>query len=317
MPRPRMHSKAELFNAACAAVQHDAGIDHKRLRTHLKGAATSELLEALRAARYELRTDEGITRDMLDPDFAVFVTRQPDPSAAEVLNLAVAAPVLRERIEQSARAFIESTFALADHVRAAGLEQATKAEATTADVIATCQRHEQETLSAVDGLRAEAAEARAETASVREELNAQVAVLTRAVEDGKTVLHAADAARARAEKDRDEARADARAAASALHEEREHARAAALRHVELLGDSQRLVTEQAAQVARLEGEVSDLRTRLERAESAADTAAECATAARVSAAAADARAETLVSAHERELTRLRRQIEALEKQRAA
>lgn len=294
MPRPPRHaSPAELLDAVRQQIAADPNITQTELRARVGGTA-SVVAAALRAVRVEaglMRLDAG---EQLDPPFADLIRKQEPPS---VLDLRAKLP---REFATTVAAHLASTEAIIaellermqqDAVVAMDAERV-DARRRVAAADARCARAEEY----VEELRLAAAEAVAETERVRtasaEERGRQtveIAVLTRSLEEARSELAHAQSERAIAVAERERVEI-------ALRDTREQA-------ITLGRD----LAAAGARVQELERQVTDLGSRLTRADGELAAARAAETEARAAAAAAQA----TIGAHEAAIARLEEEISFL------
>ncbi len=253
MPRPPRHpTDLDLLNAVRAQLAADPDISQAELRDRV-GGTQSVVSAALRAALVEVGRGKAGDVATLDPRFAVLI-RMPEPPAPLDLRTAVPA-TLGRAVAEHLMALTGVVDQVVERVHEAALAEMRREQDAAKALIEDADRRAARAETFVDSLRRETAEAEAEAERVRAEA---------ARELGTQALKLSHLAREIS--DSHEARARAEEALKATMEDLSVTK----RALTTAHDEQVLMTRELAvsnaRVQELERHVSDLRSRLDRAD---------------------------------------------------
>lgn len=292
MARTPKFTPAELLDLARTAITMNPAITVLAFRkAHEVGSAEANAV--LAAARWEARHQHyaALALEDLHPRYRELVQAPERSDRTTELSLDSGPEELHAAVD---RALESARVALGDTIealRATARRIITDVETQAASQVRAAEARAQEAAAGLDVSDRQAAEAREETAQVREQLTADVLRLSQELrEEGRARATAEDALR-RADEERQRA-------LTTLDRERDAARATAAELTRDLVDSQKLAAAAQLRASGLEEALADTRQRLTAATEANSRALQ-------HAAGAEARANLLESAHGAELQRLR------------
>lgn len=292
MARTPKHTRAQLLDLARAAIAENPALTIEAFRKAVH-VGSGDAKAAFAAACWEARQRHysALPLEALDPKFRDLVqVGEPSDKAMEV-SLDSAPDELRAAVDralESARGALGDTI---EALRATARRLIADAETQAASHVRAAEAHAQEAFAGLDASERHAAEAREETARVREQLTADIMRLSQELREEQRERVNAEAALRRADEERQRALLD-------LACERDAARATAAGLTRELVDAQKIAAAGEIRARGLEDALADTRQRL------TDATEESSRALR-DAAAAEARASLLATAHDAELQRIR------------
>lgn len=299
MARTSKHQPEALLDLARAAVADNPDIPVATFRRD-HGVGTTEAHAVLTAARWEVgyRHYGRLPLEQLHPRYQSLVkapaTR--DPTAA--LTVDTAPEVLRLEVEQAFVAAREALGRVGEHLRAVAKQAIADTEASAAGDIVAAEGAARDLASEVEVAQRHEADARRETATLREQLNTEISRLTQELRDQTRERAASEKARELAEEDR-------RQALAALNGGRDATEKQIADLTSRLSDAQLAAGATERHVQTMAEVIEDLRGRLDEAVEATAVARRESSASQAKAAAADARVALLQESHAAELLRLR------------
>lgn len=299
MARTSKHTPQALLDLARAAVDNNPDVPVATFREEW-GVGTSEAHAVLTAARWELgyRHYGRLPLEQLHPRYQSLVKapERQDPSVA--ITVDSAAEVLILEVDRALAAARDAIGRVGDHLRAAARKTISDAEAGALGDIQAAEGAARDLASEVEVARRYEADARSDTASVREQLNAEISRLTHELRDQTRERAAAERTRERAEDDR-------RQALAAMNAGREMTEKQIADLTARLAHAERAAGATDRHVQTMTEVIGDLRQRLDDAVDAVAGARRDAAAAESRAAADEARVALLQQAHAAELLRMR------------
>ena len=292
MPRSPKHTPEALLDLARIAVSDHPDVPvHDFRATHR--IAAGEAQAVLAAARWELRHRQyaSLAREDLHPHYRDLVRAPDSPDHTAVLTLDALPVELRASVDRALESARTAFGSALEALRVTARRITAEVETQAAVNVRTAEAQAQEAIAALDSVERQVAEAREETARVRENLGAEVLRLTQDLKDERRD-------RSAAERTLQLVQDEHQRALHTLDNERAAARTTAADLTRELSEAQKLAGAAELRARGLEEALVDTRQRLDDATSAA-------TRAERAAAAAEARAPLLESAHAAELQRLR------------
>jgi predicted nucleic acid-binding Zn-ribbon protein len=297
--RTSKHPPEALLDLARAAVAENPDVPVATFRRD-HGVGTTEAHAVLTAARWErgYRHYGRLPLEQIHPRYQSLVKAPEthDPSAA--IRVDAAPEVLRLEVDRAFEAVRDAVGRVGEHLRAAAQRAITDAQASAAGDIVAAEGAARDLASEVEVAQRHEADARRESATLREQLNAEISRLTQELRDQTRE-------RAAAERARELAEADRRQALAAMNGGREATQKLIGDLTSRLGDAQRAAGATERHVQTMTEVIADMRRRLDDAVGAAAKARQESSASEARASAAEARVALLQQSHAAELLRMR------------
>lgn len=299
MARTSKHTAEALLDLAREAVESNPEIPVSTFRA-AHGVGSSEALAALTAAWWErgYRHYGRLGIEQLHPRYRSLVKTPVSQDPAGDITIDAAPEALRLEVDRSLTAARDALGRLGDHLQIMAKRVIAEADARAAQDILAADGASRELATEVEVAQRQEADARRETASIREELNAEISRLAQDLRDQTRERAAAERARDTAEEDR-------RLANATLERSRETMERQAADLSARLANAERGAGASDRELQLMADVVTDLRRRLDGAVEAVGGARREAAAAESRAAAAEARLELLKESHAAELLRMR------------
>jgi chromosome segregation ATPase len=297
--RTSKHPPEALLELARSAVAEDPDIPVATFRRD-HGVGTTEAHAVLTAARWELgyRHYGRLPLDQLHPRYQSLVKAPATRDPAATLTVDTAPEALRLEVEQAFVTAREALGRVGEHLRAAAKQVIADTEASAAGDIVAAERAARDLASEVEVAQRHEADARRETATIREQLHAEISRLTQELRDQTRERAAAERARELAEEDR-------RQALATMNGGREATEKQIADLTSRLADAQRAAGATEAHVQTMTEVIADMRRRLDEAVTSAEAARQESSTSNAKAAAAEARVALLQQAHAAEVLRMR------------
>lgn len=208
MARTSKHTAETLLELARTAVESDPDIRVAVFRS-AHGVGTNEAQAVLTAARWErgYRHYGRLPLEELHPRYQPLVKAPGSQDPAAHVTIESAPEALRLEIERAMATAREAMGSMGDHLQLLARRVIAETEAAALRDIRAAESACQELVTEVEVAQRQEAEARRETASIREQLNAEISRLTQELRDQTKERAATDRAREVAEEDRRQAHA--------------------------------------------------------------------------------------------------------------
>lgn len=292
MARTPRHTPEQLLDFARAAITADPSTRIPDFRaTHRIGSGEAQAV--LTAAHWEAGHPPyaKLRREDLPARYRELVKPRETMDVTGELDLAALPEVLRRSVDEALDATRQALGTTIESLRHRACVLIAEAEAEAASSIRAALEQAQVSASLLDAADRHAAEAREETAGVREHLNAEITRLTQELRDERRERAVIDQALRRSDVER-------LRALETLESDRVATRATISDLTQQLGEAQRLMGAAEREVETMRAAVADTRRRL-------DEATDTASRALRDGAAAEARAALLEETHAAELRRIR------------